>query len=110
MQFEPLRERACAMVSPDSGEIVFTAPGKAAPVAVAPAHAELNDPLRPCERGLVPARAWQPLHSSTSPGRTDSQVRCGVLTRRPLASSSETWNAMLAGTFMRTEPSGSMGA
>ena len=37
MHEEPARVRAVAMVSPASGEIVFTVPGNAAPVAAAPA-------------------------------------------------------------------------
>ena len=37
MHDELARARACAMVSPASGEIVFTRAGEAAPVAVAPA-------------------------------------------------------------------------
>src|SRR4051812_22800698 len=111
MHEEPARERACAIVSPISGEIVFTVPGNAAPVLAAPAYAELNRPLRPCTGGAVPAgeptgavRVWQPLHSSTSPGRTLSQARwitlpvLIVLMRRPFTSSRLNWNAMFAGT------------
>src|SRR3982751_3407188 len=114
MHEDPGRERARAIVSPDSGEIVFTVPGNAPPVAVAPAYAELKRPLRPCTSGVAPGvvawRVWQPLHDRISPGRTLSQERWIGLTRRPSASSSEIWNATFAGTFMRTEPSGSIGA
>jgi hypothetical protein len=43
--------------------------------------------------------------------RTDVEPRAmHGLTRRPSASSNEIWNATFAGTFMRTEPSGSIGA
>src|SRR3954471_21048582 len=114
MHEEPPRERARAIVSPDSGEMVLTVPGNAPPVAVAPAYAELNRFWRPCTSGVAPGvaawRTWQPLHDRTSPGRTLSHERCGGLARRPSASRIEIWNATLAGTFMRTDPSGSTGA
>ncbi len=71
MHEEPARERARAIVSPASGEIVLTVPGKAAPVAVEPPYTELKRSLRPCTSGAAGVRTWQPLHSSTSPGRTE---------------------------------------
>src|SRR4051812_3378084 len=95
MQDEPPRERASAIVSPASGEMVFTEPGKAAPVAVAPAYTGLKDPLRPCDIAVAPfavERVWQPLQARTSPGRTDSQEACTGPTLRPFASSSEILN------------------
>src|SRR5688572_1490379 len=82
-QDEVVRARACAMVSPGSAKMVLTEFGKGPPV-VRPGHAALNRPLRPCTCGLVAERTWQPLHSITSPGRTDNQARCTGLMRRPL--------------------------
>jgi hypothetical protein len=98
MQEEAARDRARAIVSPPSEEIEVTAPGKGP--AGAPAFAALNRPLRPCTSGDDPAgapagsaRVWQPLHSRTSPGRTDSHERWvfavlfTLFMRRPFASS-----------------------
>src|SRR5260370_469175 len=52
----------------------------------------------------------QPLHDTTSPGFTCSHTPCSGVMRRALASSTLMRKATFAGTSMRTEPSGSMGA
>ena len=113
MHEEPARERARAIVSPASGEIVFTVPGNAAPVAVAPAYSGIEQALAPVNhrRGAVGVGAHVAAVAFQDFARAHVQpdAMAGP-TRRPLTSSSESWNAMFAGTFMRTEPSGSTGA
>ena len=84
MHDEPARERARAMVSPASGEIVFTVPGNGPPVAVAPAYTELNRPLRPWTIGVVARSRHCARDSHCTRGlRRDarcSQERCTGLT------------------------------
>ena len=81
------------------------------PLAAAPAQAAANRPARPCEIGRCAlAGRWQPLQVTTSPGFTCSHTPCAGVMRRALASSTLMRKATFAGTSMRTEPSGSMGA
>src|SRR6185503_19631941 len=106
-----VRARVCAMVSPASGEYTGLELGKGWPVEVAPVFTAVNRPERPCERGFCAvAGRWQPLHSSTSPGRSCSQFMCCGEMRRALASRISNWKATFAGTLIFTEPSGSIGA
>jgi hypothetical protein len=103
-----MRARTCAIVSPKSANNAGLVFGNGWPVVVAPAFAALNRFERPCDWPF--AGSWQPLHLSSSPGRTCSQLSCRGPMRRPLASRIVIANATLAGTFTLTEPSGSMGA
>ena len=85
--------------------------GKGVPPVAEPAHAGVNRFCRPCEIGrcALPGR-WQPLQVTTSPGISCSHTPWAGTMRRALASSTSISNATLAGTSMRTEPSGSIGA
>src|SRR5215510_8655800 len=72
-----VRARVSAMVSPASGENAGLLFGNGWPVAAAPLLTALKSPERPCERGFCAVGGWwQPMHVSTSPGRTCSQLSC----------------------------------
>ena len=103
-----MRARACAIVSPKSGNSAGLLFGKGWPVVRAPGHAAANRFARPCDWPLL--RSWQPLQRSSSPLRSCSQLSWRCPMRRPSASSTVTANGTSAGTLTRTDPSGSTGA
>src|SRR6266478_124194 len=108
--------RACAMVSTllMAASNVVTVLRKGTPGPAAPAYMEMVRPDRPCDSGKAGLAAlaglWHPVQTLVSPGTNCSQLVCCGPMRRAFLSRISMVNGTFAGSCIRTDPSGSIGA